>query len=83
VRFTRRDVVDGDGEPISANGLSWHCQDALEHRHAAGQITVISKERCKRLGWLNRDQLGDKKISGRLQPLQTNRHAFGGVPNKM
>jgi hypothetical protein len=44
---------------------------------------VISKERCMGLGWLNRDQLGDKKISGRLQPLQTNRRAFGGVPNKM
>jgi len=45
VRFTVRDVVDGNGQSVSANGLSRQRQDALQHGHAAGQMTARER-RC-------------------------------------
>jgi hypothetical protein len=43
-RLAQRDSVDGDGAIRAADGLSWMGNDALQERHAFGQITATGKE---------------------------------------
>ena len=79
-RLAHLDLVDRDGELISANRLPGKRQHALQHRHAARQIAAICEECRERFGRLDRDKFGDSKSAGRLQPVETDGHAFGSVP---
>jgi hypothetical protein len=80
-RRTHLDLVDRDSQLISANRLPGERQHALQEGNAARQIAAICEECCQRFRRLDRDKLADSKSAIGVQPVKTDRHTFGGVPN--
>ena len=58
-RFAHGDSVDGDRAVGAADGLPWQGEDALQHRHALGQIAACVEEARERLGWSDNHELSD------------------------
>jgi len=56
-RSTDLDLVDRDGELISADRLPRKRQHALQQGNAARQIEAICEKCCQRSGRLDRDKL--------------------------
>lgn len=78
-RLADRNFIDGNCEPVSADGLPWQPQDPLEHRHADRQIAIQVEKRRKRLRRLNGEQLGEMEAllrSYAIEPIGTLADAF-------
>jgi len=79
-RRTHLDLVNGDGELISANSLPRKRQHALQQWNAARQIAAICEECCQWFRRLDRNKPGDCKSAVGLQLVETDRRASGSVP---
>lgn len=64
--LAHRDAVDGDGAIRAADGLPWKGKDALQERHAFGQITAIGKEARRRFRRPDPDEFGEVEHACRL-----------------
>jgi hypothetical protein len=65
-RLAHGDSIDGDRAVGAADGLPRQGEDALQHRHALGQIAARVEEARERLGWPHNDELRDVQRAGRI-----------------
>jgi hypothetical protein len=81
-RLADRDAVDGDGAVRAADCLPWKGKDALEERHAFGQITAIGEEAGERFRRPDHDKVGDVEHACRLHGIEADGDAGAGVPDQ-
>jgi hypothetical protein len=60
MRRSHFDSIDVDQQVISAHGLTAECQDSLDERNTAWQITAPGEQGRKRLGRHRDDEVCDR-----------------------
>ena len=81
-RVTQRHSVDADGAAETAYGLTGERQNVLQHRHTAGQVIALGKERGNVFRRSHDDQIIELELGRRLDGIETDRHARAGVPDE-